>query len=107
MPARSGGRKVVVENLRDQAVEIHHGGDVVVVPPHETIELPDVRTGGDHLAELARQELVSVEPVKPSARAAPTTRRRASGTRSRSAGASGKRSGRRTTAPKKPPEGGS
>lgn len=107
MPARSGGRRVVVENLRDQAVEIHYGGDVVVVPPLEQIELPEVRGGGEHLAELARQELVSVQPVTPTARAAGSTRRRTSATRSRSTGARGKRSGRKTKAPKKPPEGGS
>ena len=107
MPARSGGRRVVVENLRDQAVEIHHGGDVVVVPPFEQIELPDIRVGGDHLAELARQELVSVQPAKAPTRAAGSTRRRAATTRSRSAGASRKRTGRKTNPPKKPPEGGS
>ena len=104
MPARSGGRRVVVENLRDQAVEIHHGGDVGVGPPFEQIELPDVPAGGDHLAELARQELVSVQPVKPAAGAAGSTRRRARAARSRSAGASRKSSGKQTP---KPPEGGS
>jgi hypothetical protein len=106
VPARSGGRKVVVENLRDQAVEIHHGADVVVVPPFEQVELPDVRVGGDHLAELARQELVSVQPVKPAAGAAGSTRRRTRSARSRSTGASGRGSGRKTKPPK-PPEGGS
>jgi hypothetical protein len=96
-----------VENLRDQAVEIHYGGEAVVVPPFEQIELPEVRAGGDHLAELARQELVSVQPVQPTASAAGSTRRRASATRSRSTGASGSRSGRKRKTPKKPPEGGS
>jgi hypothetical protein len=77
VPAPSGGRRVRVENLRDQPVEIHHGEAVVVIAPYETAELPVVATGGEQLAQLARQELVSIEPLQPAQRAATPARRRA------------------------------
>jgi hypothetical protein len=106
VPARSGASKLVVTNLRDQPVEIHHGDEVVVVPPLERVELPVVRAGGDHLAELARQGLVSVES-KPTPGAAASPRRRAATARAGSKSTKRRRSGTSTNPPKKPPEGGS
>ena len=100
MPARSGASKLVVENLRDQPVEIHYGDQVVLVPAFEKADLPVVRQGGDHLAELARQGLVSVELEKPKSAAA-ATRRRAAPARSRSTGTRRRRSDSSTNPPER------
>jgi hypothetical protein len=98
VPARSSGRKVVVTNLRDQPVEVHQGEEVFVIPPFAQAELPDVTRGWDHLPELVRQELVSVERVKP------TERKRA---RRRSTAAAGPRTTTASTRKRKPPKRGS
>ena len=106
MRARSGGgRRVLVSNLRDQPVEIHQGDATVVVPPYGRAELPVVPTGGGHLAELARLELVAVQPLE-GERAATTARPRPASGRSRSTSARPRRSGA-STKTTKPPEGGS
>ncbi len=106
MPARSGGSKLVVVNLRNQPVEIHHGDEVVVVPPNAQTELPVVRAGGEHLAELARQGLVSVQSLKSAEGAAGAKRPRTAAVSSRSTSARKKRPRARAKPPKSP-EGGS
>lgn len=99
MPARKG-EKVVVANLRDQPVEIHHGADVIVVAPLERIVLPVEPAGGEQLAELARQGLVSVES-RPAPASAAKRRPRAAASKPRS-------QRKKTNPPKpKPPERGS
>jgi hypothetical protein len=113
VPAPRGGRKVLVANLRDQPVEIHHGDAVVVVPPFDQAELPDDPARGAHLAELERQGFVSISSPgaasagEDSARRGAPAHSRASGTRRGRARASSK-SARPKPKPKpKPSEGGS
>jgi len=108
VPAPERARRSVVTNLRDQSVEIHHGGRVVVIEPRGQIELDELTTGADHLAELERQELVSVASPQPVEERAKATAGRGSQTRrSRSTGAKRASSDKQDTTPPKPPEGGS
>jgi hypothetical protein len=90
-------------NLREQPVEIHHGGDVVVVPALAHAELPELADEGGQLAELARRGAVAVhaEPAE----VAGAARSSKAPARSRSTGTS-RRSPRRKTPTPKSPEGG-
>jgi hypothetical protein len=96
-------RRLIVVNLRAQPVEIHHGGDVVVVPALGHAELPELSDEGGQLAELARRGAVSVqvEPVQGAAAGRSGT----APARPRSTGARRRSPGRKTPTPKSP-EGG-
>jgi hypothetical protein len=82
-------KKIVVVNLRDQPVEIQHGGEVVVLPEFARAELPELPGGEGQLAELARQGAVAVLPPPPAPKA--PAKPRATTTK------------KKTPAPKKPP----
>jgi hypothetical protein len=98
---------VLVGNLRAQPVEIHAGDATVVVPPYGRVELPEAALSAGQAAELARRELISVEPITTRGAAAATGRRRARArTRPRPSGPRPKRSSARAKTPK-PRKGGS
>jgi len=58
VPSRS---KLVVVNLRAQPVELHYGGEVVVVPEFADAELPKLPGEEGQLAELARRGAIVVQ----------------------------------------------
>jgi hypothetical protein len=81
---RRRGSSLVVDNLREQPVEIHHGGAVIVIQPFGRAELPRLPLADTrHLAELERRRIVVVEaraasprPKTATARPAPKRKRR-------------------------------
>jgi hypothetical protein len=111
VPPRDAKRQVI-RNLRPQPIEIHHGADVVVVPPLGQVEIALAPVAGGQLDELRRRGIVSVEQKggtaqqKGAARPAGAAARR----KKSAAGASGKSkravSGGRAR-PAKPANGGS
>jgi hypothetical protein len=106
VPARRTGPSIVVANLRPQPVEIHHGEEVVVLPPYEQARLPDV-PGSKQLTELASRGLVSVQEVE-QPKAAQTrrpARRRAKAKASAPAGAARRRKRTRPKSKTPPKEG--
>jgi hypothetical protein len=69
-------KSLVVVNLRAQPVELHYGGEVVVVPEFAHTELPKLPGEEGQLAELARRGAVTVqtaaaEPPAPQSRRKP------------------------------------
>jgi hypothetical protein len=81
VPSRS---KLVVVNLRAQPVELHYGGEVVVVPEFADAELPKLPGEEGQLAELARRGAIAVQDAA-AATAAPANTRRKPKPRSRRA----------------------
>ena len=76
MPSR---KSLVVVNLRAQPVELHYGGDVVVVPEFAHTELAKLPGEEGQLAELARRGAIAVqtaaaEPPAPQSRRKPKPR---------------------------------
>jgi hypothetical protein len=68
-------KSLVVVNLRAQPVELHYGGEVVVVPEFAHTELPKLPGEEGQLAELARRGAVAVQTVAPEP-PAPRSRRK-------------------------------
>ena len=62
-------RRVGVLNLRDQPLEIHRGGEVLLLPPHGVVEVDEEELRAPQLAALVMRHLVQV--VEPPLRAAP------------------------------------